>query len=668
MSTVELKYGIIALVVCLFCLPGNILSAQSTTTVDNMPDSLLRIAARLPRQAQKAQFWLAKTAEFRDDRPQLAWSCLEHSFELTKRMNNDQLRGQSYFWRAWLTANGDPSSLEMDLAKTDLRLATQLLEQTKDPVWMTRIHLLAVFISIYSNDLQQAENHLQLAQETAPRIKNRRDSLSMEAKIQTSLASIAQIRTPNNQNLAKEALSRALNIYVELKDDRGKVAILRNLLQLAEPEEAEKRFEEAYVLLNELENEPALADLLQSMGQYYHRRFKDTDSLNWYSRSMPYFRQAIQFTASPQAETWFSIGANYHLRAYLASLASGSDKFFEKIYADSAQTAYLKAVQFAQRENNTGVLADAVENLAYVCKLSGDCDKALLLTSTIYQSAIDSSKAIATENQIRQKKYEQQLLSRQARRKQNSILLSAGLLLAILLGSSLFTYQRQQIRIREEQIRRLKETMESRLEALRAQMNPHFISNTLNVLEAHFNLGRTEQASEHIVEFAGLCRKTLDNARKKVISLDEELKLQEHYLKLQQSGFPEELSYVIDVDPPVKLAAWGVPPMLLNPFVENAVLHGVLKKQAPGVVTIKIRQLNKDQIQCAIEDDGLGREKVREMQARMVFSDRKSYGTAIAREQIEKIEGADLEIEDIQLNGKAGGTRVRITLPKIPPK
>src|SRR5690606_22412117 len=193
---------------------------------------------------------------------------------------------------------------------------------------------------------------------------------------------------------------------------------------------------------------------------------------------------------------------------------------------------------------------------------------------------------------------------------------TAFFVLAILLTISAVTvlfliYLRQVRRKQENALERAKlktNLIESQLTALKAQMNPHFIFNSLNSIYELIVFSETREAANYLNKFATLLRKVLENSEKQSISLSEECEWLDLYLELEKLRFGEDFSYQINfknVKEPYNLT---VPTMLLQPFVENAVKHGLLHKE--GVKRLEIDFYEAGNLLfCHITDNGVGRRR-----------------------------------------------------------
>lgn len=204
---------------------------------------------------------------------------------------------------------------------------------------------------------------------------------------------------------------------------------------------------------------------------------------------------------------------------------------------------------------------------------------------------------------------------------------------------------------------------QAQMEALRAQINPHFISNSLNAIESLVNLDQREAAAKYLIHFSRLSRRILNGSRSSTSSLAEELETMRHYLTLEQLRFRDKLQYEIEVSPDLDADQLEMPAMILQPFIENAILHGIKPKSEPGRLLIKVFRRDKYLI-CVIEDDGIGREQAQRLKTQTALPGKhKSLGMKITRERLEGA-GGRMEIEDLKSDtGEAVGTRVTLRVP-----
>jgi sensor histidine kinase YesM len=143
-------------------------------------------------------------------------------------------------------------------------------------------------------------------------------------------------------------------------------------------------------------------------------------------------------------------------------------------------------------------------------------------------------------------------------------------------------------------------------QALQSLMNPHFIFNVMNSLQQFINVNNKESANKYLSDFAKLIRLNLDISSKQFISIDDELSYLKLYLSFEQLRFGDNLKYDIIIDPSIDVSDSYIPVMMIQPFVENAIWHGILPTQTIGKISLNIIQLAPDLIKVTVEDNGIG--------------------------------------------------------------
>lgn len=205
-------------------------------------------------------------------------------------------------------------------------------------------------------------------------------------------------------------------------------------------------------------------------------------------------------------------------------------------------------------------------------------------------------------------------------------------------------------------------SLESELKALRSQMNPHFIFNSLNSIQDLVIQQDTKKTYDYIVNFSQLMRDTLRFSNLNFISIQEELDFLDVYLSLEKLRFEDSLDYEINYE---GLQNVLIPSMLIQPFIENALVHGLLHKK--GEKRIKIDFVISDSLQCIITDNGIGRKRAKEILQRQKSS-HKSFATEAITQRLNLLneqlgEKASYMITDLIEMDKCVGTKVIITLP-----
>ncbi|RPD38627.1 ligand-binding sensor domain-containing protein [Chitinophaga barathri] len=207
------------------------------------------------------------------------------------------------------------------------------------------------------------------------------------------------------------------------------------------------------------------------------------------------------------------------------------------------------------------------------------------------------------------------------------------------------------------------------MKALRAQMNPHFIFNALNSIQTFMMKNETEQALAYLSRFARLIRNVLDHSQLNSISITRETDMLENYLELERLRLSERFDYRIMVDPKLEKDFLEIPAMVIQPFVENAIWHGLQHKNERGLLTIEFIRRG-DQILCIIEDNGIGRDAATTLKQQS-HPTHISRGVQITKDRLQIYNSrfnmdASFDIEDLkETNGNASGTRVNLWFPLL---
>jgi ligand-binding sensor domain-containing protein len=203
-------------------------------------------------------------------------------------------------------------------------------------------------------------------------------------------------------------------------------------------------------------------------------------------------------------------------------------------------------------------------------------------------------------------------------------------------------------------------------QALRAQMNPHFIFNTLSSIQHYISSNETDAALKYLSRFAKLMRKIMDNTKQPMIAVSEELEALNLYLELEKMRFEKKFDYSFKIDETIYTNYDKIPSMLIQPYIENAIIHGLLPMQGNGKLTIELKKI-KQTILCVIEDNGIGRKQSGEFKRNRV-QQHKSMGMSITKERLELLNASlnsniSVEVIDLYENGIAAGTKVNLVIP-----
>lgn len=240
-----------------------------------------------------------------------------------------------------------------------------------------------------------------------------------------------------------------------------------------------------------------------------------------------------------------------------------------------------------------------------------------------------------------------------------------GVLLALLVGLAVF----YAMRWKDRQDRRQRIITELKYQALQSQMSPHFIFNAMNSISFLVKNKKSKEADKYLNKFAGLLRGVLENAQYSFITLLEEIELVQNYLELEQLQFGDQLKIYIDMDPELMAYDLQVPPMLVQPILENAIRHGI-SPRGHGNLNVNFKDQG-DFLNVIIEDDGVGRKQAEELKKQSItHKSRTQVGIKNIYERISVLNNLyaldmKMEIKDLYEGETPKGTCVKFSFPKI---
>ncbi|MBS1780815.1 MAG: histidine kinase [Bacteroidetes bacterium] len=244
------------------------------------------------------------------------------------------------------------------------------------------------------------------------------------------------------------------------------------------------------------------------------------------------------------------------------------------------------------------------------------------------------------------------------------------LCITIVTAVSLFVYKRIKHIIKKEREKNKiqLEIVTLELNALQAQMNPHFIFNTLNAIQ-HYIINHDDiAANNYLSRFAKLMRLFLESSKNKYTNLQAEIELNELYISLERLRFEDKFDYSVTIDHKINVNGIRIPSMLIQPFIENAIKHGLIYKQTKGILKLSFF-ISDDQeyILCEIDDNGIGREKSKQLHNKNEkYNAHASRGMQLIRERVDAynfIEKRKIGIEVIDKHYPEEGTLIKLKIP-----
>lgn len=235
------------------------------------------------------------------------------------------------------------------------------------------------------------------------------------------------------------------------------------------------------------------------------------------------------------------------------------------------------------------------------------------------------------------------------------------IVLSILLG--LLFYFFYLIRLRQQlQSQSLQHALE--IKALRAQMNPHFIFNSMNTIDAYILRKRFIEASDFLQKFSKLIRKILENSEYQTTNIAQEIETLKLYIELEQERFSNSFDYQFNIQPELLNQDYQIPPLLIQPFVENAILHGIRHlTERKGIITLEM-YIENNLLNCIVHDNGIGRLASEEINKQRQ-SNHKSMGINVTIERIRTYQALYGETIDTIVTDLNEGTTITIKLPLI---
>ena len=407
------------------------------------------------------------------------------------------------------------------------------------------------------------------------------------------------------------------------KDRLGKVichnSIADILIKQGKYNEAYKYIIEVISLAEEIGNRYYLSEVYNTLGWVYLKLKKLKDAQYYLDKSL-------------------KIGIKNNIPSSLTLSYSHLSELNQK------KENYKKALDFYQKSKEIERKTFNDKNIRYVNSLINK-----------YDSEVNTNKIknLARENEIAK-----------LRLLRNRNILIIALVSIALFGVLLYSIYRQRLLKNDKQILLLEQ------DALRIQMNPHFVFNALNSIKLYIINNEQKNAVYYLNKFSKLIRSILESSTVKVVTLGEELKTMNLYMSIENIRFSNEIIYKEKISESLNLETIKIPPLILQPFLENSIWHGLSSKKGDKKVLLSVDKLSNEFIQIDIEDNGIGREEAFRIKSNKTLN-RKSIGIDLTKERLDNFSAqfqSDYSIEYIDLldkNGKIKGTKVSLKIPLI---
>jgi hypothetical protein len=353
----------------------------------------------------------------------------------------------------------------------------------------------------------------------------------------------------------------------------------------------------------------------------------------------------------------------------------GPSLFMRNIYINGRDTSLQPAYRLTPHQNNlrldyAGISFRDPGNILYTINITGSDKSRHLTTATSFSlpdlQAGQYDISIEACNADRHCSSLAQAVSFTIdKRFTETVWFRFFLIIVVVAVTGLITWLLLKGRQTKERLRR--EMLQSEQKALRAQMNPHFIFNSLNSIQYFLLENEHENADVYLASFSSLMRRTLENSKQNFIPLKEELETIGLYLELENLRFENKFEYQVIVEEGVDTAMVSIPPMILQPYLENAIWHGIMPKGERGRIIVRIKTSGEKLVKISIADNGIGREKSARVSEQR--SGHRSTGMKNIEERIRLINrihktGMKVKITDLYDDNKAAaGTLIELFIP-----
>ncbi len=510
--------------------------------------------------------------------------------------------------------------------------------------------------------IKTALDYNQEALELAETIEN--PSIGIKRSINVSLNSIGNIyQTLKQYDLAIAQFRRSMKLEEELGNIRGLAVNYQNIGECLEEqgklEEALESYQIALEYDKEIASEVGQVICLNSIAQVFIKQNKPQEALQILEPALV----ASEATRDMHVTSLVYVNLGWalmHLKQY-----------------DAAEKRLLQGLDIANKYNFPRSISKSYTLLSDLADRKGDFKNAF----EYYKKAELFDEKVTNElnlryvndmiirydtekksNQIEVLAKENEIVKLKLRKNRTSLLVG-GFALALMAGILYILYRQYQLK-NEKKVLTLEQSM------LRSQMNPHFLFNSLNSIKLYIINNEQKNAVHYLNKFSKLVRKILEASSLKEIPLAEELETVELYMNIENIRFSNEINFEIHISDDLDPHTIKIPSLILQPFLENALWHGLSSKEGDKSVSIHIDRGDQQFIDISIMDNGVGREVAEKIKQRKVLK-RKSVGIDITKERLANFSkdyenSFDVKIVDLyDEDGEPQGTKVVLRIPTV---
>lgn len=625
-------------------------------------DSLTLVLNQVKNDIDKAQTLNAIADEYKTSNPKLMADFASKALQLSKKIKFKLAEGNAYL----NLGNSNIISGNYSVALQNFTLAQELFENEINANSKNNLDIkkglakaygsIGIVFSEQSNYAKALKYYLK-----SVKIYEEINDTAKCAKLYNNIGIV--YKSQSSHFKALEYFIKAQRIQEKLKDPNIGIT----LTNIANSYLHEKSFDKAFdyytnakISLDKNPNPRALGEWYNNLGLYFKAKNNPIKAIeNW--------NLAIATFAS--IDDKFGVADTY---IYLGQLYLDQNKLTDAL--NSAN----KSLQLAKEIDVLEQIVISEKLLSDIYYKQGNSNQALLhykLFSKANDSLVNETnirKSVEEEmnfefekrEALQKKELEKKEILLKEQSKRNKLQIFFAVLLALLLFGIIFLiYNRMQLK---KTLTLQKELAEYEQKALHLQMNPHFVFNCLGSISSFIVQNGTDSAVKYLSKFSKLMRLTLEYSKESLIPIDKEIESLQNYLELEQLRFNQKFDFVIHKSAAIEDDT-ALPPLLLQPFVENAIIHGLIPKAEKGLITVNFSIENESLI-CSIEDNGIGFDKSKEIKESLV-SVHKSMALDITKKRLEMMEAstsqkANVEIKEIKSEkGEILGTKVILNLP-----
>lgn len=468
----------------------------------------------------------------------------------------------------------------------------------------------------------------------------------------------------------------AMKVYSQTKDSSGYAKALQGIGIVFDEQNKKDSALQYYFKAKEINtrigNKLNLAENLSNIGTVYLSNQQYSTAYNCFLQATELFKELNRNKNLKEVQV--SLGEIFLLAP--ASFFSANKLPLTHRYIE-AEEIFEDILNYGNEFSIPSLQLSAWKNLAIVYEKKGDFKMAykalnnyhLLDRSLINEEKIEETTKLTQKFDFDKKEAvmlaQHEIEIKHEQDKKKAIAIGAGGLFLGLFFLFLLYKRKRDAVLKQKEAEFKSEVIETEMKALRAQMNPHFIFNSLSSIGDYITKNNIPQASSYLTKFSKLMRNILENSEQKEVLIADDLKALELYMQLECMRLNNKFSYEIKIDDAIDEDAVLVPPLILQPFVENSIWHGIANKEGNGKICIYIKKVADNQVSYVVEDDGIGRKQTQALHTDIQAFEKTSLGLKITQARIDIFNRLKSSRASVKLTDLAQGMKVEVLLPLI---